>query len=64
MLHIPVSYTHLDVYTRQVSITAALYCEAMPFIRQLGLKKVTAETKYQLFTNEQFLLIDVYKRQQ
>ena len=40
-----------------VYITAALYCEAMPFIRQLGLKKVTAETKYQLFTNEQFLLM-------
>ena len=40
-----------------IYITAALYCEAMPFIRQLGLKKVTAETKYQLFSNEQFLLM-------
>ena len=40
-----------------ITITTALYCEALPFITKLNLKKDTSFTDFQVFRSEEVTLI-------
>ena len=53
----PVSYTHLDVYKRQMYVTASPCIECAKLIIQAGIKRVVYSEKYRLED-----LLDLLKR--